>query len=67
MEGTIARLFYDKGFGFITTEDGVERFFHRTAVRGTKFVNLTEGQAVTFEIEQSEKGPRATNVTPKRS
>jgi CspA family cold shock protein len=67
MVGTVARLFYDKGFGFIQEDGGVERFFHRTAVRGTKFVNLREGQVVTFEIEDSEKGPRATDVTPQRS
>lgn len=61
MNGTVARLLRDKGFGFIRGEDGTERFFHRSAV--ANFDNLREGQSVRFDEEDSSKGPRATNVT----
>lgn len=52
-----------KGFGFITP-DGSNKdiFVHHTAIQGSGFKSLAEGQKVTFEIEQSEKGPRAANV-----
>lgn len=51
MQGTIKKLVKDRGFGFIGAEDGREFFFHMSAVTGTKFDALQEGQAVTFEIE----------------
>lgn len=62
MTGTIKRL-TDKGFGFIAVE-GEEKdlFFHTSALVGVTFDELREGDAVTFETEDSEKGPRATNV-----
>lgn len=60
--GTIARLLTDKGFGFIRDESGVEHFFHRSAVRGTLFEMLREGQRVEFAPEESQKGPRAADV-----
>ena len=59
--GTIARLLIDKGFGFIRDEGGIEHFFHRSAVQGS-FDSLSEGQRVSFDEEQSPKGPRAGNV-----
>jgi CspA family cold shock protein len=62
MNGTIARLLIDKGFGFIRDEDGIEHFFHRSAVRGSVFELLREGQKVDFTIEESQKGPRAGEV-----
>ena len=61
--GTIARLLIDKGFGFIRDTSGQEYFFHRSAVEGD-FDSLSEGQRVSFEEEQSPKGPRAGNVRP---
>jgi CspA family cold shock protein len=61
MNGTIKRL-TDKGFGFIATGDGTEYFFHQSACTGTRFNELREGQAVTFEAGQGPKGPRAENV-----
>ena len=63
MTGKIKRI-TDKGFGFISddTNPGKDVFFHNTALVGVQFTDLKEGDAVTFDIEQSEKGPRATNV-----
>src|SRR5262245_51442044 len=61
MNGTIKRL-TDKGFGFIAASDGTEYFFHQSACSGTRFDELREGQAVTFERGQGPKGPRAENV-----
>jgi CspA family cold shock protein len=58
--GTIKKVVEDRGFGFITGEDGNEYFFHRNGV--DNFENLRGGESVTFEIEQSDKGPRANQV-----
>lgn len=60
--GRVKKLLRDRGFGFITAQDGAEVFFHRKAVQGAAFDSMTEGQAVTFDDEQGEKGPRAANV-----
>lgn len=62
MTGTIKTL-TDKGFGFITAE-GQEKevFFHSSALVGVTFAELQQGDMVSFEIEASEKGPRAVNV-----
>ncbi len=63
--GTIVRLVRDRGFGFIRTEDGSEVFFHATGVTGsTPYDNLSEGQTVTFDVEQDTRGrgQRAVNV-----
>ena len=65
-QGTIKKIVSDRGFGFITAEGG-DIFFHFTSVSDNGFDNLTEGQSVEFEVEdqaQSDKGPRATSVTP---
>ncbi len=64
--GTIKRLVRERGFGFILGQDGVELFFHRSALDGEGFDALTEGQAVEFEVERGPKGPRAAHlkVTP---
>lgn len=61
--GTIKRLVRERGFGFLTDDRGDDVFFHRTAMsHGTDFDRVTEGQKVTFEFEDSPKGPRAGNV-----
>ena len=60
-EGTIKRL-TDKGFGFIDTGGGMDMFFHNSAVLGTTFEQLREGQKVTFTEGEGPKGPRAENV-----
>ena len=63
MEGTIKRL-NEKGFGFITPEgDTKDVFFHRNDLVGAEFNELREGDKVTFEKEDSDKGPKAVNVT----
>ena len=59
--GTIKKLVSDRGFGFIAAEDGKEYFFHRSGTEGD-FDRLVGGEQVTFEIEQSQKGPRANKV-----
>lgn len=52
-----------KGYGFITPEDGSpDVFVHHTAVQGEGFRTLSENQAVEFEILQTDKGPKAANV-----
>jgi cold shock protein len=62
-QGTIKKLVADKGFGFIKGERG-DVFFHHSAVVGTSFEELQEGQTVEFQIEagNSGKGPRAKDV-----
>jgi CspA family cold shock protein len=62
MKGTIKRIVRDRGFGFIRSTDGQEVFFHRNGLQQIDFDSLKEGTTVEFDVEQSEKGPRATNV-----
>jgi len=62
-EGTIKRK-VDRGFGFITTSSGTELFFHMSAVGGTTFEALQEGQRVSYTEGAGHKGPRAENVRP---
>lgn len=62
LTGTIKRLITDKGFGFVLASDGNEYFFHNSACVTTRFDELREGQAVTFERGQGPKGPRAESV-----
>jgi CspA family cold shock protein len=59
----IARLFADKGFGFVQpTDDGQRFFFHRSALSGAEWHQLYEGQRVLFAEESSTRGPRAKSV-----
>jgi CspA family cold shock protein len=63
MTGVIKRLNGEKGFGFITPDGGdKDVFFHSSSLVGVTFAELHEGDKVSFDTEQSEKGPRATNV-----
>ena len=63
--GTIKKLVSDRGFGFIASDDGKEYFFHRSGLeRDLNFDSLNGGEAVEFEIEPSQKGPRAYRVRP---
>jgi CspA family cold shock protein len=59
--GTVKRIMHDKGFGFIRDERGQEYFFHRSGVDGN-FDELDQDQKVSFEVEDSSKGPRAKDV-----
>lgn len=60
MKGTV-KFFNDmKGFGFISGEDGKEYFVHLTGVK--EGVTINEGDAVVFDIEQGDRGPKAVNV-----
>ena len=63
--GTIKKLVSDRGFGFIAADDGTEYFFHRSGLeRDLNFDSLAGGENVEFEIEASQKGPRAFKVRP---
>ena len=53
-----------KGFGFIEQEQGPDVFVHFSAINGSGFKTLTEGQQVQFSVTAGEKGPQAENVTP---
>lgn len=60
--GTVKWFNEKKGYGFIEQEDGKDLFVHHQDIQGEGFKNLYEGQNVEFDIEQGEKGPKATNV-----
>ena len=60
--GKIKKLVRERGFGFISDTDGRELFFHQSGLIEAKFEALNEDQAVTYDIEKSDKGPRAINV-----
>ncbi len=62
MNGTVKWFNDSKGYGFISREDGDDVFVHHSSIAGEGFKSLTEGDEVTFEIEQGEKGPSAINV-----
>lgn len=63
--GTVKWFNESKGFGFITPADGgKDVFVHFSAIQGSGFKTLAEGQQVSFEVEQGQKGPSAVNVKP---
>ncbi len=66
-KGTVKTLIRDRGFGFISAEDGREIFFHRTGLVSADFDSLQEGDKVEFEVEKGPKGPRATNINVSRT
>jgi CspA family cold shock protein len=62
LNGEIKRLIRERGFGFISAEDGREIFFHRSALEGIGFDALEEGNSVEFKVERGPKGLRAVSV-----
>jgi cold shock protein len=62
--GTVKWFNESKGFGFIERESGPDVFVHFSAITGTGFKTLQEGQQVEFEITQGQKGPQAENLSP---
>ena len=62
-QGTVKWFNPEKGYGFITREDGDDVFVHHTAIVGEGYRSLDEGQRVSFDVTQCKKGPQASNVT----
>ncbi|MBS3787083.1 cold-shock protein [Candidatus Bipolaricaulota bacterium] len=61
-KGTVKWFNDDKGFGFIEQESGEDAFAHYSEITGDGYKSLSEGQEVTFDLEQGDKGPKALNV-----
>ena len=62
-KGTIRRLITDRGFGFITTEQREDLFFHRSELQGVDFTSLREGQQLEYEVRKGRNGrPEAVGV-----
>jgi CspA family cold shock protein len=62
-QGTVKWFNNEKGYGFITRDEGDDIFVHYSAIAGDGFRTLHEGQKVEFEVSQGEKGLQANNVT----
>jgi len=61
-EGKVKWFNDKKGFGFIEKDDGGDLFVHHTSIQATGFKTLNEGQRVSFDVVQGQKGPAAENV-----
>lgn len=63
-QGTVKFFNAEKGFGFISREEGDDVFVHFSAIQGDGYKTLLEGQRVEFEVGAGRKGPEAQNVRP---
>ncbi len=63
MTGTVKWFNAEKGYGFIASEEGKDVFVHHSQINASGFKTLEEGQKVTFDVTQGQKGPQAENVT----
>ncbi|MDU0408421.1 Cold shock-like protein CspLA [Lactococcus lactis] len=61
--GTVKWFNADKGFGFITSEEGKDLFAHFSSIQSDGFKSLDEGQKVEFDVEEGQRGPQAVNIT----
>lgn len=61
--GTVKWFNDNKGYGFIENEDGTDIFVHYSAINNSGFRSLNEGDKVTFDVEEGQKGPSAANVS----
>ena len=61
-QGTVKWFNAEKGYGFITRQDGSDVFVHFSAIQGDGYKTLEEGQAVSFEVDQGDRGAQAVNV-----
>ena len=61
-QGTVKWFNDSKGYGFITTDEGKDVFVHFSAIEGDGFKTLAEGQNVSFDVVDGDKGPQASNV-----
>ena len=61
-KGTVKWFNPDKGFGFITSEDGQDVFAHFSQIQTSGFKTLDEGQKVTLDVEAGQRGPQAVNI-----
>ena len=65
LDGRVKWFNPKKGYGFIATDDGRDVFVHYSSITGKGYKTLAEGDPVSFEIVEGEKGPRAENVVQK--
>jgi CspA family cold shock protein len=62
MKGTVKMFNKEKGFGFITSQDGSDVFFHYSELQVEGFKTAEQGDTVEFELQHSDRGPRAANI-----
>jgi CspA family cold shock protein len=63
LTGSVKKVVFERGFGFISADDGQEYFFHRSGLDSSlDFERLAAGERVSFDVERSDKGPRARQV-----